>query len=80
MKQQLPTTRMSPIEHGGFGYGFLELQWGHDLTVADRWPGRRFEMDSSPLQWGRDLTVADSATSPAKYDTTICVLQTLSSS
>ena len=37
------------------------LQWGRDLTVADRsaleaMAGR----EPIPLQWGRDLTVADS--------------------
>ena len=60
MKQQLPTTRMSPIEHGGFGYGFLELQWGRDLTVADRRKTRQLVGVVIMLQWGRDLTVADS--------------------
>ena len=35
------------------------LQWGRDLTVADRWTCYSCSQTKKGLQWGRDLTVAD---------------------
>jgi hypothetical protein len=47
------------------------LQWGRDLTVADRGGSGSSRRRDFVLQWGRDLTVADRACTLAALGSTL---------